>query len=326
MRIKKYLAIACLIIFLSSTITFAINSQTETNKPLVVTTTSVLASIVRDLAGNLVNVKYIVSPSMCPGHYDIKPGDVETIRNASLILAHGMEWSSWLGELIDSANQTGDLDVPIYNVAGPWNTPTYLAQKYSEIAEILETELGLDLEDRLSVCLNAINNVETELISLGNEYGFNETPVAVMQWQSAFIEFLGFKIVATYGPPELLSTEDQLEVMNNITEFGAKLIIDNLQSGVSFGEKVAKETGIVQVVLINFPESVPGVSNVTEMMLYNAKLLTKGLEHYEFIVENNVLKSEVKLWQYVSTGLVIVIAIESLVVVALVKRREQPGS
>jgi len=326
MHIKKYLAIACLIVFLSNTTTFAINSQTETNKPLVVTTTSVLASIVRDLAGNLVNVKYIVSPSMCPGHYDIKPGDVETIRNASLILAHGMEWSSWLGELIDSANQTGDLDVPIYNVAGPWNTPTYLAQKYSEIAEILETELGLDLEDRLSVCLNAINNVETELISLGNEYGFNETPVAVMQWQSAFIEFLGFKIVATYGPPELLSTEDQLEVMNNITEFGAKLIIDNLQSGVSFGEKVAKETGIVQVVLINFPEAVPGVSNVTEMMLYNAKSLAKGLEHYEFIVENNVLKSEVKIWQYVSTGLVIVIAIESLVVVSLVKRREQPGS
>ena len=290
-------------------------------KPLVVTTTSVLASIVMDLAGDLVEVKYLVSPSMCPGHYDVKPGDVETIRSASLILAHGMEWSGWLRDLIETANQTGDLYVPIRNITGPWNSPSMLKQRYSAVANVLEEVLGLSLDDKLSECLAAIDAVDEELKDYAKDYGFNNTPVVVMLWQVGFVSYLGFKVVATYGPPEYLSTEDIIEIENNATKYGARLIIDNLHSGVDVGAKIAEDVGAVHVVLINFPEVVPGINNVTEMMLYNAKILADGLNKYETIKEMSSLKQEVELWKYVSWGCLFVIMIETALIIVMVKRR-----
>ena len=293
------------------------------SKPLVVCTTSVLASIVSDLTGGSVDIRYLVSPSMCPGHYDVKPGDVETIRSANLILAHGMEWGGWLRELINSANQTGDLHVPIYNVTGPWNTPPMLKQKYQNIASILSDTLGLDVSSKLSECVDAIDQVDAELKNIANKYGFNGTPVACMLWQKGFVEYLGFKVVATYGPTEYLSQSDIEEVETNITNYGAKLIIDNLHSGVEVGKKIAEDTGIVQVVLINFPGSVVGVNNVTEMMLYNAEMLVDGLKYFEYRVELESYKSAVSFWQYTTIGVALLAVVEAIIIVLLVVRAKK---
>lgn len=294
--------------------------STNDSKPLVVCTTSVLASIVEDLAGEYVEARYLVSPSMCPGHYDIKPGDVATIRNASIILAHGMEWGGWLRELITSANQTGDLHVPIFNLTGPWNTPVMLKQKYQTVASKLSEVLGLDLSNQLSKCLNAIDKVDSEIMGMVDEYGFNGTPVASMLWQKGFVEYLGFKVVAVYGPTEFLSQSDIEEIEVNITTYNAKLIIDNLQSGVEVGRKIAEDTGIVQVVLINFPGSVVGVNNVTEMMLYNVRLLADGLKFYEYRVELASYKSAIDFWQYTAMGIALLAVIEVIIIIMLIVR------
>ena len=319
---KKSCALIIMFIIAFSFAHFVNYATAQEEKPLVVTTTTVLASIVRDLAGDLVDVKYLVSPSMCPGHYDIKPGDVETIRSASLILAHGMEWSSWLGELINAANQTGDLFVPIYNVPGPWNSPPTLKQKYSTVADILENTFGFDLDAQLSRCLSAIDSVSEELLQIAKENSFNNTPAVVMLWQLGFIKYLGFKVVATYGPPEFLSAEDIMEIEENATKYGAKLVIDNLHSGVDVGARIANDVGAVHVVLINFPEAIPGISNITEMMLYNARLLADSLRQYDVLQRVSSLKHQVELWRYVSIGLLLLLVVESLALVVMVKRRE----
>ena len=317
---------AILLILLISSLVFCPSLENTSTylsdtKPLVVTTTSVLASIVKDIAGDLVDVKYLVSPSMCPGHYDVKPGDIETIRSASLILAHGMEWAGWLRELINSANQTGDLKVPIFNVTGPWNTPPLLKQKYTTVANLLIQTLGIDVESRLSRCLESIDTVDAELKEIANEYGFNNTPVVVMQWQMAFIKYLGFKIVASYGPPEFVSTQDIIEIEKNATLYGARLVIDNLHSGVELGERIAKDVGAVHVVLLNFPEAVPGIKNVTDMMLYNAKILANALSEYEVHNKVSALQEEISLWRSISIAALVIIIIESIVLVALVRRK-----
>ena len=60
-------------------------------KPLVVCSTTVLGSIVQELAGDSVDVQVIASPSICPGHYDVKPSDVYAVGEADLIFYHGFE-------------------------------------------------------------------------------------------------------------------------------------------------------------------------------------------------------------------------------------------
>jgi len=288
------------------------------NKPIVVASTSVLGSIVEDLAGDRVRVVYMVSPSMCPGHYDVKPGDVVTLSEARLVLYHGFE--PWIKELIGAVNSTGSWNGSLVRISGNWNTPDSLKKLYIRVAEALKDSLGIDVSARLEKCLKKIDEVAEELKSIARENSFEDKPVVVMLWQKPFVEYLGFKIVAAYGPPEKLSPKDISIIEENATKNHAILVIDNMQSGTELGSKIARDIGAVHVVLINFPDSVPGVNNVTQMMLYNAKLLADAVHNYKYIAENTQLRSEVDLWRTVSIGLLVVAVVEALLIMLQIRR------
>ncbi len=295
----------------------------DDSKPLIVTTTTVLSSIVEDIAGGLVDVQYIVPPSLCPGHYDVKPSDVDLIRNASLILKHGLLFGErWFDELINMANQSGDLDVDIVDVGTDWNTPSAARQLYINVADALSSVLGIDVSTRLDKCLQAINETEERLIEISQNNSFEDTPVVVMEWQKNFVEFLGFDIVAVFGPSEKVSEEDIVEIEENATESGAKLVIDNLHSGVSLGERIAEDIGAVHVVLINFPGVVPEANNLTQMMLHNAKQLLDGLKYYDYKVQIQQLERKVDLWRWISIAFVILAIVEAIIIITFIRRRE----
>ena len=303
---------------LSSLVSVTSTAYLVENKPIVVASTSVLASIVEDLAGDKVRVVYMVSPSMCPGHYDVKPGDVVTISEARLVLYHGFE--PWVKELIGAVNSTGSWNGSLVRISGNWNTPDSLKKLYMKVAEALKDSLGIDVSARLEKCLKRIDEVAEELKNIARENSFEDKPVVVMLWQKPFVEYLGFKIVATYGPPEKLSPKDISIIEENATRNHAILVIDNMQSGTELGSKIARDIGAVHVVLINFPDSVPGVNNVTQMMLYNAKLLAEAVHDYKYIAENTQLRSEVDLWRTVSIGLLVVAVVEALLIMLQIRR------
>ncbi|MEX0568621.1 MAG: metal ABC transporter substrate-binding protein, partial [Candidatus Njordarchaeota archaeon] len=219
---KRKIMLIIGILMVTSTLLVAnakISAQEE--KPVVVTTTSVIASVVEDLAGDSVKASYLVPPSLCPGHYDIRPSDVDLISKADLILKHGIMGEYWLSDLIDSANESGTLSVPVVSVGTSWNTPGATRDIYTNVANALEQYLDLEVENRLSKCLEAINVTESTLKDIASQYGFNNTPVVVMLWQKTFVEYLGFKVVATYGPPDKISEQDIVEVEENATKEGA---------------------------------------------------------------------------------------------------------
>ena len=310
-----------LIVFVLLSVSFGSVTNTAysvENKPIVVASTSVLASIVEDLAGDKVRVVYMVSPSMCPGHYDVKPGDVVTISEARLVLYHGFE--PWVKELIGAVNSTGSWNGSLVRISGNWNTPDSLKKLYMKVAEALKDSLGIDVSARLEKCLKRIDDVAEELKNIARENSFEDKPVVVMLWQKPFVEYLGFKIVATYGPPEKLSPKDISIIEENATRNHAILVIDNMQSGTELGSKIARDIGAVHVVLINFPDSVPGVNNVTQMMLYNAKLLAEAVHDYKYIAENTQLRSEIDLWRTVSIGLLVVVVVEALLIMLQIRR------
>ncbi len=288
----------------------------STDKPIVVTTTTVLESIVKDLAGDKVSVIVIASPAICPAHYDVRPSDVEAFRIADLILAHGFE--PWIEDLKKASGS----EAPIVYIKGPWNMPGPLKQRYSEVADAIEEHLGISVSDKLSKSLSKIDEVKQWLQRFAEEHGFKDTPVVSMLWQKSFISFLGFKIVAVYRSPEMVSAKEYSEVVENATKYGAVLVIDNLQSGVELGEKIASEVGAVEVALTNFPRTAPGLNNVTEVMKYNAKLLAKALEEATAMKEKTILEREMSFWRnttYILTVLVIALGL-TLTYIVLRKR------
>jgi len=77
------------------------------------------------------------------------------------------------------------------------------------------------------------------------------------------------------------------------------------------------------VVLINFPGSVVGVNNVTEMMLYNAEMLVDGLKYFEYRVELESYKSAVSFWQYTTIGVALLAVVEAIIIVLLAVRAKK---
>jgi len=315
--LKKYailLILLTVIIFPVLFSTIATKAYASNEKPIVVCTTSVLESIVKDLAGDRVITEVIASPAVCPAHYDVKPSDVDAFKEAKLIIAHGFE--PW----VKSLKEASGTKASIVYIKGGWNTPDELKSRYTAVASALKDYLGLDLSDRLNKCLNAIDNTKSWLLKFADENGFKDTPVICMLWQKSFIKFLGFKIVATYKPPELVSAKEYESIIKNGTSEHAILVIDNIQSGTDFGKKVANEVGAVEVALTNFPGVMVGTANVTEMMKYNAYLLSQGLKHAKLAEEVIPLKNEISLWRSIAIISIVVAVIFIITTAILVIR------
>jgi ABC-type Zn uptake system ZnuABC Zn-binding protein ZnuA len=126
----------------------------------------------------------------------------------------------------------------------------------------------------------AINGLAQELLSEAEELNVSEAKAIVMQWQQGFVEWLGFEVVATYPPPEMLSLKEVDQLIQTGREQGVALVVDNLQSGIDFGARLAFEVGAVHVVLTNFPGALPQTTTYLEMLRYNAERLFEALRTY----------------------------------------------
>jgi hypothetical protein len=58
------------------------------------------------------------------------------------------------------------------------------------------------------------------------------------------------------------------------------LVVDNLQSGVGVGARLAFEIGAISVVLTNFPGAVPNTRDYLEVIAHNGNQMFEALESY----------------------------------------------
>lgn len=238
------------------------------------------------------------------------------MREAKLILYHGIE--PWFKRLVDASGTIA----PQVKIAGPWNTPVKLKERYEGVADALRTYLNLDLDDKLARCLKIIDDVGLTLFRKADELGFKEVKVICMRWQKPFVEWLGFKVIADYLPPEKLSPADVAALIEKSREERPALIIDNLQSGIGLGEYLAKELGAVHVVLTNFPYTERALVNMTEVMKHNAKELSSSYHVYKYGVEIVKLQTSLTFWTNVATALTIVVIAEAIGLTLLWRRKE----
>lgn len=271
-------------------------------RPIVIATTSVLGSIAQDLAGGRVDVYVVVSPSICPAHHDIKPGDVYIFSRASLILYHGIEL--WVDALYEVSGSRAEL----VKISGPWNTPEDIKRYYREVASALREKLGVDVSKELERALEEIDSTALELKLKAEKLNAANVKVVAMEWQRGFVEWLGFRVVAGFGPPEKLSSADIDRLVEVGRNEGAALVISNLQSGISFGESLAQEIGAVHVTLSNFPWNEPEVKTLMDLMKRNAEELFEAVKLHEIKVELLKLRQTLGFYQILAYCLIVVSA------------------
>jgi len=312
-RSTLVLATICLALLL----VIPVKIDAEKTKPTVICTTSVLGSIVKDLAGDKVEVIIIVSTSTCPAHYDVSPSDVEAVMKASLILYHGME--AWLSKLVETSGSKATL----VKISGPWNTPEGASNYYIRVASTLDENLGLNTSERLQKCLESINVTAERLRAEAEEREVDEVKVICMTWQKPFVSWLGFNVIAEFGPPEKLSSADVAELVEIGQKEGAMLVISNLQSGIGYGKYIADSIGAIHVVLTNFPDPEEGLFNLSNVFTHNAEALFNAIEEYKSIEEMKALQRSLHLHKMLSYSLAIIAAAEAAILIYLLSARRR---
>jgi len=259
-----------------------INSQSANadNNINIVCTNSILADFTKNLLPENVTISYIMPAGSCPAHFDASPKDVQLVTNADIIISLG--WEQWLHSLLEYNPSCTQITC---QGLGEWNIPagaeTYVEQIATELSIALP-EYNETIKEKKVAYLNQINSTAEQIKSLVSTKGYTGRKVVCMEWQKDFVEWLGLNVTYSYKPPERMSTQDILNVTQALQEKGVCAIIDNLQSGVEFGSKLASEAGVSHVVLTNFPGAVPDTDSYLEMISYNADQTINGIALFDY--------------------------------------------
>jgi len=269
------LIVSILVLGLILTLLLSGCSPEDTSKLKVVTSTSLLAQIVERIGGENVDVVNIIPPAQCPGHFDVKPGDIQKLADADLFLMHGWQGEKFTDDLIASADNS-DLSVHKINVEDNWMTPQVQLQAIDIIANILGQE---DMENSSHYAENtedfkaSVEAKGTVVVEKLAGAKVSEINVMCAEHQAGFVQWAGFNIVATFGRPDSLTPQVVKELVDKGREGNVTLIIDNMQSGQDAGAGIAEELGSARVILSYFPGCYENTETWEKTIEYNVELL-----------------------------------------------------
>lgn len=262
----------------------------------------------------------------CPSHFDTTPGDVETCINADVVISLG--WEPWLEPLI---NNSGNKDVKQIKCTGlgEWSLPSNAVKFVEKIRDeliIFYPELSDTIQQNAVEYIKLINQTTENLKNMISKMNYKNRQVICMIWQKDFVEFLGLKIAASYGPPESLSTQDQINIANVAINDSVCVIIDNLQSGTEFGNRIAEETDITHVVFTNFPGAVNDVDSYIKVITYNTAELIKGITIFDYKQELNIndqenQRSNIEFQRNTSLVIAAIAVILAIVILIMYKKK-----
>ena len=251
---KKFVPAILAVVILTSIFTLLSCTQESVD---VMAGSSLIGNIIEDVAGGELETRTIIPPGVCPGHYDMKPSDIEALANSKALFIHDyQQYFQNINGAVEAADNP-DLIIRVLNVTGNWMVPQVQAEAVAEIAEALGE---IDPEnvayyyekavERLQAVLTKGEEVEDTL----SDAGLGNVAVICAEMQAGFISWAGFNIAATFGRPEDLTPAQIADLIDTAQETGAALIIDNLQSGsTTLGESMGEGIEAIPVTISNFP-------------------------------------------------------------------------
>ena len=271
-----------LVVFLLSTLLAPLSCVQSSAD--IMTGNSLIADVTQDLADGKLEVRNLIPPGMCPGHYDVKPSDVERLANSKALLIHNwQENMKNITGLVEAADNP-DLIIKVIDVPDTPMVPGVQAQAIDKIAQALseiDPENSTYYRQRGELRKQAVLTKGEEIQSRLKEAKVSEAKVICSDMQAGFVDWAGFDVVATYGRPEELSVAEVEQLVTEAKQAGVALVIDNLQSGATgSSEAIALDIGAIQVTISNFPGGFEDTETWEKTVDKNVDLLLEALNEW----------------------------------------------
>lgn len=242
-------------------------------RPVLVVSTTMLESLVRDAGGTRFEILTLMPPTSCPGHFDLKPGDRMAIGKADLILFHPFQRD------LEKALK------PHVPGNGKWliveeKAPLAIPEAYRETGRKLVVELASRYPGEASHLKAAWERSEGGILRLERHYRKAFTarwgslpPVLAAHRQKAFVSSWGFPVAGVFDTTEGQSLRDFGELIRQARKSGVAAVIGNLQNGDRQARALAEKLGVPLVMLNNFPGAEPGSFPYAELLKTNCERL-----------------------------------------------------
>jgi len=255
----------------------------EHTQPDVIAGSAQIECVIRRISDSRVTARTLIPPGLCPGHFDVRPSDIETAAKSKMVIVHSwqLDMPSVSG-LIASAGLPAER-VKVLPIQGNWMTPEVQAEAAHALADVLG---GLDPSMAESYQQRAKDYAES-VLRTGAAVKEEIEPVSQGlkalsgEMQASFVKWAGFEVVSTFGRPEDLSVADLQRLVDVGKSSGIALIVDNLQSGSArISEGVIQDTGAEHVVLSNFPGAFPDTETWEKAFRKNVALLVEAARQW----------------------------------------------
>jgi zinc transport system substrate-binding protein len=246
---------------------------------------SLITDIIEDVANGKLNAHTLIPPGTCPGHYDVKPSDVETLANSRVLIIHNWQQNmKSITGLVEAADNP-DLVIKVIDVPDMPMVPQIQAETIDKIAQILvevDGENTTYYRQKAAERTQAILAKGDKLKDKLQDANVSGVQVLCVEYQAGFAEWAGFDVVTTYGRPGELSPADVEQLITEAKEAGVALVIDNLQSGATAtSESMAQDIGAIQVTISNFPGGFDNTETWEKTIDKNVDLLLEALHEWE---------------------------------------------
>jgi len=255
----------------------------QTSQFKVVTSTSLLAQIVGRVGGDMVDVVNIIPPMQCPGHFDVKPGDIQELADAELFFLHGWQGEMFSQDLIASANNPDltvvNIDVKVGENTN-WMAPPVQQAAVDKIAATLsevDAENSAAYQQSAAELKDKIEAKEAEIEAKLAKEDLASINVMCADMLVGFIQWTGLNIVESYGRPDSLTPQIVQELVDKGRGESVTLIIDNLQSGQDAGAGLAEELGCARIILTNFPGGFDNTETWEKAIDYDIDLILEAI-------------------------------------------------
>lgn len=259
-------------------VSFSSDEASGPKKPVIVASTSMIASLVRDLAGDHFEILTLLPPNSCPGHFDLKPADVLRIRAAALIIVH--HYQKDLQKVLRSQVRENGR----WLILADSYTPT-IPEDYLRMGQFLLEDLKRQFPAGGASFRKQWLQVEMDILQTADAFKkeFQKKkplsfPLIVAYHQKDFIRSWGFDPIGVFDSPGGESMPQLKALIQKGEKAGAKAIIGNLQTGGKQAEMIAEKLKVPLIFLSNFPGGEPGTSTYKELLRSNCLKLLKILE------------------------------------------------
>ena len=244
----------------------------------MVATTSVLSSVISDVAGGRLKVLTLVPSGSCPGHFDLKAGDLKTLERDGLLFAHGFE--GYLDRIRDSVRRPG-FSPFIIKVNGSWLLPPFQEEAYRKITGIMCVLFPRDddfFRKREKDALSRIKAAGVSARKMVDAGGMRGVPVVCNEHIREFLEYAGLDVKMVYGRKEDLTASRIRDIILIARRSGAGLVVDNIQAGPDTGVLIARQLGIPHVAVSNFPGVFPNTPTLMKTLQENVRRIVEAYD------------------------------------------------